>query len=267
MNFVRVYAIVLRQFYLMRGSFSRVFPIFAWVAIDIILWGFLTKYLNTISSPGLNFIPLFLGAILIWDFFIRVMQGVTMAFFEDVWSRNFLNFFATPLSISEYLSGLVLISILTSAIGLIVMIILSSFIFGLSFAVYGIHLLPFLMILFMFGITLGILASAMVLRLGPAAEWFVWPIPAFISPFVGVLYPISILPQWMQIISRILPPAYVFESMRDIVVGKSVSFGVLWLAGGLGVVYIFVSIWFFKRTYRHSVRTGVIARYSAETIS
>ncbi len=46
--------------------------------------------------------------VFLWDFFIRIMQGVTMAFFEDVWSRNFLNIFATPLLISEYVAGLVL---------------------------------------------------------------------------------------------------------------------------------------------------------------
>jgi hypothetical protein len=68
--------------------------------------------------PGLNFVPTLLGAVLLWDFFTRVMQGVTMTFFEDVWSRNFLNLFAnlfaSPLRISEYLAGLVMSSIVTS---------------------------------------------------------------------------------------------------------------------------------------------------------
>ncbi len=91
---------MLRQFYLYRGSPVRVVPLFAWVTVDIVLWGFITKYLNAIASSGFNFVPSLLGAVLLWDFFIRVMQGVTMAFFEDVWSRNFLNIFATPLSIS-----------------------------------------------------------------------------------------------------------------------------------------------------------------------
>ena len=81
---------------------------FAWVAIDIVLWGFITRYLNSVSHGGFNFVPALLGAVLLWDFLTRVMQGVTMAFFEDVWSRNFLNFFATPLRISEYLAGLVI---------------------------------------------------------------------------------------------------------------------------------------------------------------
>ena len=39
----RVLAVVLRQLYLMRGSLARVVPLFAWVAIDIVLWGFITR--------------------------------------------------------------------------------------------------------------------------------------------------------------------------------------------------------------------------------
>ena len=111
MNRSRVGAIVLRILYLYRGSPQRVFPIFVWVAVDILLWGFLTRYLNSVSQGPVNFVPALLGAVLLWDFLTRVMQGVTMAFFEDVWSRNFLNLFATPLRISEYLAGLVIAAI------------------------------------------------------------------------------------------------------------------------------------------------------------
>src|SRR5580700_3575412 len=121
MRWPRVAAIVLRQFYLLRGSPARWIPLFAWVTIDIVLWGFITRYLNTFTHSSFNFVPALLGAVLLWDFFIRVMQGVTMAFLEDVWSRNFLNVFATPLSIFEYIAGLVLSSILTSSVGLVVM--------------------------------------------------------------------------------------------------------------------------------------------------
>src|SRR6202034_4485543 len=169
----RTSAIVLRQFYLMQGSPARVLPMFAWVAIDMITWGFITKYLNAVSGSGFNFVPSLLGAVLFWDFFVRVMQGVTTAFFEDVWSRNFLNIFATPLSISESLGGLVLSSVATSAVGLIVMLVLATTAFGLSFFIYGLLLIPYLLVLFLFGIALGVIGCGIVLRLGPAAEWFI----------------------------------------------------------------------------------------------
>lgn len=259
-------AVVLRQFYLIRGSVSRVLPLFVWVAIDMVLWGFITKYLNAVTSSGINFVPVLLGAVLLWDFLVRVMQGVTMAFFEDVWSRNFLNIFATPLTISEYISGLVLSSIATSLIGLIVMIALATSLFGLTFF-SSLALFPFLLLLFLYGIALGVFGSAVVLRFGPAAEWFIWPVPAVIVPFVGVFYPLSTLPHWMRYVSYLLPPSYVFEGLRAIVSGAAVPATSLLLAGCLDAVYILCACRFFILMYRRALRTGLIARYSAETVS
>lgn len=267
MSFSRMLVIVLRQFYLIRGSFSRVFPLFAWVAVDMVLWGFLTRYLNSVAPAGFNFVPALLGAVLLWDFFIRIMQGVTIAFFEDVWSRNFLNIFATPLLIAEYVGGLVLSSIATSIIGLFAMLAIAVFIFKLSFLVYGLLIVPFVLVLFLFGISLGIFGSALVLRLGPASEWFIWPLPALISPFVGVLYPVSTLPLWMQHVSRLLPPTYVFEGLRAVVAGGHASFALLVWGGALSLGYIFLAYRVFKGIYQHALRSGLIARYSAESIS
>jgi len=267
MRAARVAAIMLRQFYLVRGSPARVLPLFVWAAIDMVLWGFITKYLNAVTASGLNFVPILLGAVLFWDFFIRVMQGVTTAFFEDVWSRNFLNLFATPLSIAEYLSGLVVSSICTSSIGLAVMLVLATTVFGLSFAVYGLMLVPFVLVLFLFGIALGIVGSAIVLRLGPAAEWFIWPIPAMLSPFAAVFYPLATLPRWMQAIARALPPSYVFEGMRTIIAGGAPSVAGLAVGAGLAALWIVMACWFFTRVYWRAVHTGLIARYSAETVS
>jgi len=267
MSLDRTAAIMLRQFYLMRGSAARVLPLFAWVAIDIVLWGFMTKYLNSISSPRLNFVSSLLGAVLLWDFFGRVMFGVTTAFLEDVWSRNFLNFFASPMTILDYVGGLVLSSIVTSCVGLLVMVLIAATVFGLSLFSYGIALLPFLLVLFLFGIAMGIFATAIVLRLGPAAEWFIWPLPALISPFVSVFYPLSTLPHWMQWAAWLLPPSYVFESVRATVHGQGPWWTGLCLSGVLALLYIALATFSFTRVFRFAVRTGLIARYSAESVS
>jgi ABC-2 type transport system permease protein len=260
-------AIVLRQFYLLRSSPTRVLPMIAWVGVDIILWGFISRYLNSVTASGINFIASLLGAVLFWDFFTRVMQGVTMAFFEDVWSRNFINVFASPLLISEYLSGLVLTGIATSLVGLVVMLVLATWLFALPFFSMGLLLLPFLLVLFLFGIGLGVLASAMVLRLGPASEWLVWPIPALLSPFAGVFYPLSTLPPWMRAVGHALPPSYVFENMRSLVSGNGYSGSGLAIGIALALLDILLACWLFTLIYRYAVRSGLLARYSAESVS
>ena len=267
MNPRRAFAIVLRQFYLLRGSPARVFPLFAWVAIDVVLWGFITRYFAGVSSPGLRLVPALLGAVLLWGFLTRVMQGVTLALFEDVWSRNFLNVFATPIRISEYLTGLVATAICTSLIGLVVMLLVASLAFGLSLLSYGLALAGFLLVLFLSGVALGIFAAGVVLRLGPASEWLIWPIPAVLSPFVGVFYPLSVLPGWMRAISHALAPAYVFEGVRQVAAGQGAPMDALALGAGLSVLYLVLACLFFARVHRYALKTGLIARYSAETVT
>jgi ABC-2 type transport system permease protein len=264
---LRIFAILLRQFYLVRGSVARLFPLFGWIFVDIVLWGFMSRYLNRVAGTGYNFVPALLGAVLLWDFFTRVMQGVTMAFFEDVWSRNFLNLFASPLTVTEYLAGLVLSAIVTSALGLAMMALLATFAFGLSFLSYGVALIPCLMVLFLFGIAIGVAGSSIVLRLGPAGEWFVWPIPAALSPFACVYYPVATLPVWMRGIARAFPAPYVFENIRAIAAGRHADFASLALAGGIAALYLLAACRLFVGIHRRALRTGLIARYSAESVS
>lgn len=132
----RSWAIVLRQLYLLRGSWTRVLPIFCWVVIDIVLWGYLSRYLDSIVPNG-HFLPILLGAVLLWDFFGRVAHGISTAFLEDVWSRNFLNTFASPLTVGEYLTGLVATGMLTSLVGLVIMLALATAVFGTTFLQLG----------------------------------------------------------------------------------------------------------------------------------
>lgn len=267
MNLARIAAIPLRQFYLYRGSVARIVPLFAWVTIDMVLWGFMTKFLGSLAHTSYRFVPALLGAVLFWDFMTRVMQGVTTAFFEDVWSRNFLNIFATPLTMPEYIGGLLFTSLATSLVGLGVMIAVATIAFGLNFAAYGAMLLPFVLVLFLNGMALGVAAIAIVLRFGPAAEWFVWPIPALLAPFACVYYPLATLPTPMQWLARLLPPSYVFEGMRAVVSDHAFHGAWLAVAFALAIAYIVLASWIFARVFRHAVQTGLITRYSAETVS
>jgi ABC-2 type transport system permease protein len=161
----------------------------------------------------------------------------------------------------------VLTSILTSLVGLLVMLLLATAGFGLEIFSYGLAIIPFLLVLFLFGVALGITGTALVLRFGPAAEWFVWPIPAMISPFAGVFYPVSTLPAWMQYLAYALPPSYVFEALRGIVAGQSPNLTYLAISAILSIVYILLCAWYFRSVYQRAVRTGLLARYSAESAS
>jgi ABC-2 type transport system permease protein len=147
------------------------------------------------------------------------------------------------------------------------MLLLATSIFHLQFFSMGLPLIGFLTVLFVFGISLGIFASAMVLRLGPASEWLLWPLPALLSPFAAVFYPLAVLPPWMQSVSRALPPSYVFEGMRALLADRPFP-GILLLQGSLvAALELLLAAYFYGRVYRHAVRTGLLARYSAESVA
>ncbi len=262
-NFNRAYAVFLRYMILLWGNPQRLVQIFVWGSFDVILWGFLTRYLNAVGSAGFSFVPTLLGGIILSDFLSRVQQGTTTPALEDIWSSNLLNYFASPLRIGEYIVGLIGAAIVTTTLSMTVMLLIAMF-FGFSIVTYGFSLAGFVLVLFLFGVCLGTVGAAIVLRYGPSSEWFIWPMVYVLTPFIGVFYPLSVLPQWMHAISYLLPPSYVFEGMRAVVIGTPSSLPPLWIGMVLAVVDVALAALFFRRMYRTVVRLGLLARYSAE---
>jgi ABC-2 type transport system permease protein len=269
MSSSRVLAVFVRQIFLYKGNPTRLIGIFLWLVIDIIQWGFISKYLSTFGRATFGFITVMLGAIILWEFMARIQQGIMMAFLEDIWTQNFINFFASPLKVREYLGGLIATSLVTSLIGFLVMIGIAWLAFGYNALAVGLMLLPFMVILLLFGVAMGIFVSAVVFRLGPTAEWLGWPIPLVLSLFAGVYYPVSTLPPALRTIAKAIPPSYVFESFRSILTTGSFPSTLApdLLAGAvLSIAYLFLASWFFVRIYKKNLKNGSIARFNAEAL-
>ena len=260
MNPKRIFAIFLRQLFLLKRG-SRLINIFYWSSIDLILWGFITVYLNSVGGSSLNFMTVMLGAVILWNFLFRVQYGVTVSFLEDSWARNFMNLFSSPLSTSEYVSGLILTSIFNGLASLVTAVIIARLIFSYSIFQLGIAVLPFIVILFIFGWAIGLFATAVVMRLGPSAEVFAWSFPALFTPFSSVFYPIYALPQALQPIANALPTAHVFEGMRSVILAGSFDSSRLFLALGLALFYFVLSYAFLLWSYRAVLRKGLFTRF------
>ncbi len=269
MNLSRPAAIFLRQLFLFKSNPTRLAGIFVWLFIDIVQWGFISRYLGSLGQATFSFTTVILGAIILWGFMTRIQQGIMMAFLEDIWSQNFINFFASPLTIREYLGGLVATSMLTGLAGFLAMAAISGLLFGYNVLKVGMLLIPFMFILLVFGIAMGVFVAAMIFRLGPSAEWLGWPIPLLMSIVAGVYYPVSSLPEPLKVFSLAVPPSYVFESMRSIVITGVFSVSLashLMIGGLLSSVYLLLASLFFVRIYRANLANGSLARFNAETL-
>ncbi len=269
MSLRRICAVFLRQLFLIKSNPARLASVFVWLLVGITQWGFITRYLSSFGQATFNFITVILGAIILWEFMSRVQQGIMTAFLEDIWSQNVINYFASPLQISEYLGGMILTSIVTSLSGFVLMLFIARLGFGYHLFKIGFLILPFMIVLFIFGIAMGIFNTSIIFRLGPSAEWLGWPIPMVLSIFSGVFYPISILPGSLRLFAKVLPPAYVFESMRAILSTGAFSTGLtvnLVIGGLLAVFYLAIMYWFFMGVYRRNLKTGAIPRFNAEAL-
>jgi ABC-2 type transport system permease protein len=69
----------------------------------------------------------------------------------------------------------------------------------------------------------------------------------------------------MRGIALFLPPSYVFEGMRALLAGRSIPLAMLAEGSALAVVELLLAGLLYARVYRHAVRTGLLARYSAES--
>ena len=269
MSLSRTLAIFVRQLFLLRSNPTRLATVFLWLIIEIFQWGFISKYLGSLGQATFTFTTVILGAIILWEFMSRIEQGIMMAFLEDIWTRNFINFFASPLKIREYLCGLVLTSITTGLAGFLAMVAVAGAAFGYNALRIGVLLAPFMLILLLFGIAMGIFVSALIFRLGPSAEWLGWPIPMVLSIFAGVFYPLSTLPASLRAVARFIPPSYVFETFRTVLatgtlpgnVASSLLKGAL-----LAAIYLLMTSFLFVLVYWKNLKSGNIARFNAEAL-
>jgi len=250
----------MRHLYLYKRSLPRLMEIFYWPFLDLLLWGFISLYLVRFREGMPDFIAFLLGAMILWDILFRSQQGISVSFLEDVWSRNLLNLFASPLKPTEYVFGLVLVSFFKITIAGIVLSLLAWLLYSFNIFVIGISLIPFLLSLVVLGLAIGILTTSVILRFGQQAEVLAWGIALIFQPVSAVFYPVSVLPPFLRTVARCVPASYVFEGMRSVITsGKFPHLALLW-SFGLDAAYLLAAFFVFYRVLRVVRKQGLLAR-------
>lgn len=261
MKLHRVRALFLRHMYLYRRSLPRLMEIFYWPFLDLLVWGFVSLYLARMGGEGLpNFVAFFLGALILWDILFRSQQGISVSFLEDVWSRNLLNLFVSPLRPIEYILSLMLVSAVKIVLVGVVLAGLAWIFYSFNVFIIGVSLIPFILSLVALGWAIGIVTTSLILRFGQQAEVLAWGIAFLFQPVSAVFYPVSVLPPFLQAIARGVPSAHVFEGMRAVLSDGVFPLERLAGAFGLNVIYLVVSFIFFYRVFRTVRRKGLLAK-------
>jgi len=252
----RIYALVLRHIYLWRSSVMRLVDSIYWPAVQMVMWGFMTQYLLPQASFVAQAAGVLLSGLLLWEVVVRGNLSLSIAFLEEIWSRNLGHLFVSPIRSWELAAGIIVASLLRTLLGMIPVSLMAWAFFGYSIYTLGLPLLAFFVILQMFSWSIGLAMSGLVMRVGQSAESFAWAAVFVLMPVSGVYYPIAVLPHWLQIVAWGLPPAYIFEGMRSIMLEKTVHWDMLAIAFGLSAVYLVIGFQVFQWFFRSSRRAG-----------
>ncbi len=263
MKWHRISAMFLRHIYLYRHSLTRLVEIFYWPLLDLLVWGFVSLYITKLSGNGEttpNFLGIFLGALILWDILFRSQQGISVSFLEEVWARNFLNLFVSPLTIGEYLVSLMLVAVFKVVVVFLISALLAWMLYSFNLFIIGIYLIPFMLSLVILGWAIGILTTGLILRFGQQAEVLAWGVAFLFQPISAVFYPVSVLPKFLQKLALVIPASYVFEGMRAIIFGRTFPADKLLKAFALNAVYLGLALVFFFRMFKQVRARGLLAK-------
>jgi ABC-2 type transport system permease protein len=255
----RVLGVVRRDFAALRRSPVRMFEILFWPTVELVLWGFVTLFLQAQRVPFV--VSFLLGAVLLWQVLQKASNEISVAFLEDIWSRNLLNVQVSPLSSVEYLIGLVLFSLGKVVFAVAVMAGLAFALYGFGVTSMGVALVPFMGVLLMLGWSLGLVGIAAVLRFGENAQVIAWSLVFVVQPLAGIFYPVSVLPAPLRAVAWFLPASHVFEGMRTVMAGGAVPWDRLAWASALNVGYLAATLGLFAWALSYARRRGRLSRF------
>ncbi len=261
-----VSALVLRYLFLYTRTPMRLIELVFWPMVELLIWGYLTMFIQQHSSADFaRQITFLLGAMICWDVIFRAQQGVAISFLEDVWTRNLLNVFVAPVRTAEYLAATFTIGFLRICVTVTILSVISWLLYQFNILALNWSIVPFFGSLLVTGWALGMISTALILRWGQAAESLAWAVPFFIQPFTAVFYPVSTMkPAWVQWLALALPSTHVFEGMREMLKDGTFNWTHFGWSCALNVVFLAVAGAVFATMLSTTRKRGLLTKFATQ---
>jgi ABC-2 type transport system permease protein len=262
MNRLHILGLFYRNIVLIRRSVPKLFGLFGFVTVALLLWGFLTLWLQTLA-PGdavPDFILLILSAFIFWSLFDLSQRSFGISFLEEVWSRNIINLFAAPVKLSEMVLGFVMVGVTQAFLAFFYVSGLAFLLYALNIWTIGFYIIPFFVNILIFGWALGVVTIGLVVRFGPSADILAFFIPFLLLPFSAVYYPISVYPLLLQKITFVLPTRHMFEGMRMAISEGMIPWHEVFWATVLNAAFVVLAFLFLYWMLRLARTKGYLSR-------
>lgn len=263
MQFYRIKALIERNFLITFRGLDPLVDFFYWPFYDIMVWGFTAHWLQTSQVSGSHSTLAILSALVLWQASYRANLDVSLNFLTELWARNIVNLFATPLQLSEWIVSALLVGSINTCIAVSFGMLAVWLLYGIIIPSVGWMLIPFFISLALSGWTIGFLTAACLAYWGQSVQKLVWVMGWFFVPFSAVFYPLEVLPSWAQVIARVLPMTYIFEGIRSFIGTQRIPLDYLLISFGLNCIYLTLALIAFNTAFKRS-RTRGLARLELE---
>jgi len=264
MNIKHIQALLLRHLYPLKRDFDLLSDMLYWPLVDTVLWGVTSQWMGE-GSGTIQIASGILMGLILWNVIWRSQSEVSRNLMEELWNNNLVNMFSTGLSLKEWISAALLLSIFKMAITLSVLIPAVYLLYRVNILMLGWWVVVLFIGATMTGWWVGFVSSSVVIRFGPKMQTVIWTLPGILLPFSAVFFPVGKLPALLQPIAYLIPTTYLFELMRTIVYQGTVSWESaatsLAISFGLNILYVSLAIWFFVRSFEYSRNLG-LGRFS-----
>lgn len=257
MKLNRIYAVILRNLYSFRHSYDRLSDAFYWPILDLLLWGLTSVYITKYATSIPQIVLLILSGILLWIIVWRGQSEITVGILDDLWNKNLINLFVSPLKFSEWITALVTLGVIKAFLSFSFGVLVAYFLYAINLFPYAFYIIPFALLLIMTGWSMGFFIASLILRFGTRIQTLAWTAPWIISPFSAIYYPVSSLPEWAQIISGFIPTSYIFEGMREVINTGNLDPMKLFMSLTLNTAYLILSIYFLKSSFNKLLQKGL----------
>jgi ABC-2 type transport system permease protein len=256
----RIVAVMTRHAYEARRNVDRVTDMIYWPVLDIMMWGFFTTYLGHGLGMQPDVIKFVLSAIIIWGLFYSFQRDLAVGFLDELWSRNLINLFSTPLTISEYMTGLICINVAKALVGVGAASLLALAAYQFNIFPWLPAFVPYLINLILFAFALGIMITGLIFRYTTKIQSLAWSFAGLLAPISCVLYPVKSLPPWLRAIAWTLPTTHSFEGMRQLLAGGGFNPHHFWYGLVLNVFYFSLAIGIFKIVFAAAQNRGLLVK-------
>lgn len=255
-NFGRCWAVFLRYFYLF-AKLDQLADLLYWPAIDIALWGLTTMWIHHEHGEVSNMALIIMTGLIFWQIVWRGNYEVSVNLLQEFWNRNLVNLFSTPLKLTEWMVGVLMLSFTKVFITLGFGVILVYVLYALNVFILGWAFLPFVALLMMSGWMIGFLAASVVIYWGQRFQMLAWMTAYIFAPVSAVYYPVTTLPKSLQIVAWSLPTTHVFEGMRFILTGNAFPWDAFWWSLFLNTLYLIIAMSIFAFAFEKSRSKGL----------